>query len=78
MKATRKRRAPRKTAKATPSLARLPTLAGPVMRGATADPWRTRMAGSNDDCVACVQACGMLGGHLRSICESLCLTACTA
>lgn len=77
MKKAGKRQAQRKTAKATSSRVRLPTLSHPVLRGVTADPWQKRTAASNDDCVACIQACGTLGGPLRPLCEALCLTVCT-
>ena len=77
MKVAGKRQPPRKKAKAPASRARLPILSLPVLRGVAADPWQNRTAASNGECAACIQACSTLGGHLRPLCEALCLTVCT-
>lgn len=55
---------------------RLPLLAAPVVRGVTSDPMRVRMGLSDGACEACLQSCGRLGSHMRSMCESLCMAVC--
>lgn len=72
----RRRRKPRKAAPRSIPAMRLPAQCQPVFRGVTADPIRTRVGASNEDCTRCLLACSRIGGHLRSICESLCAAVC--